>query len=133
MPKFQLSIIPLVVHLVVPAGCSDKSANSSADEKEVDKTVVKAKAPSDPHEATKPLAKKVRPQHFKYLSASANALLFNDLKSARESLRWLNNQEGQDPPVKTWKSHEDKLRNVIAAMDRSSRAPTNASRSLESS
>ena len=83
--------------------CKDQAAKPTAPD---DATVAQKPIDAVPAEVVLPT---VRPKHFGYLSAAKDALLFSDIEGARDSLRWIADQNLHESPPESWSTHLKEL------------------------
>ncbi len=91
-----------IAFLVLPTvGCKDKATKPTPVDDAAPVAIVIDARPvtMTPH--------KERPQHFTFLTAAKDSLLFSDIAGTRDSLRWVANAGSQEPHADTWKSLVD--------------------------
>ena len=105
MTKFQL---PIALLLLSFAGCKDKAAQPTPTDDAASVAVVIDARP------VKMTQHKERPQHFTFLTAAKDSLLFSDVKGAGDSLRWVANPGSQEPPPEAWVPHMETQKSIAA-------------------
>lgn len=118
MRKLLSYSLPLLVALSPLASCKSKASKPApADD------AAAVVPPTDARPVTMTTTKE-RPQHFAFLTAAKDSLLFSDLVGARDSLAWVANEDNSEPHDEKWKVHSAELQTTAAAAEGSESVAT---------